>query len=121
MTLIVIIVVAILIASAIKRTTKTAGKIIAAPFKAPSKLREVSASPKPVATLIVAGVILLLMWLALRSCASASAKEPVRNYILRRQQAYQVRGTPVSRLYVNGRVIDVYRDGSAYEKDGRVK
>lgn len=44
-----------------------------------------------------------------------------RNYILRRQRAYQVRGTPTQRLYIGGRKIDIYRDGSAFEKDNRAR
>jgi hypothetical protein len=32
-----------------------------------------------------------------------------RNYILRRQQAYQVQGTPTSRLIIGKREIDIYR------------
>lgn len=44
-----------------------------------------------------------------------------KNYILRRQQAYEVEGTPTSRLIIGKREIDIYRDGKAFEKDARVR
>jgi len=37
------------------------------------------------------------------------------NYILERQQAYQVQGVPTSRIIVGKREIDVYRDGMMFE------
>jgi hypothetical protein len=40
-----------------------------------------------------------------------------RNYILRRQQAYQVQGVPTSRLIIGKRQIDVYRNGLMFEGD----
>jgi hypothetical protein len=40
-----------------------------------------------------------------------------RNYIIERQQAYQVRGTPTSRLIIGKREIDVYRDGTMFERN----
>jgi hypothetical protein len=44
-----------------------------------------------------------------------------KNYILRRQEAYQVQGVPTSRLIIGKREIDFYRDGKAFEKDNRVR
>ena len=46
-------------------------------------------------------------------------RETHPNYILRRQEAHQVRGVPVRRIY--GRTIDIYRDGSAFEGDQRIR
>jgi hypothetical protein len=43
-----------------------------------------------------------------------------KNYILRRQEAGLVSGVPVIRRYRGGRVIDIYRDGSMFEKDNYV-
>jgi hypothetical protein len=43
-----------------------------------------------------------------------------RNYIIRRQQAYQVQGVPVRRLYIGGRKIDIYRNGLMFEGDNVV-
>jgi len=43
-----------------------------------------------------------------------------RNYILRRQQAYQVQGTPTKRLYIGGRQIDIYSNGLMFERDNVV-
>ena len=37
------------------------------------------------------------------------------NYIIERQQAYQVQGVPTSRLIIGKREIDVYRDGTMFE------
>lgn len=37
------------------------------------------------------------------------------NYILERQQAYQVQGVPTSRLIIGKREIDIYRDGTMFE------
>ena len=48
-------------------------------------------------------------------------KEREPNYILRRQEAGLVRGTPIRSFYIDHRRIDFYRDGSAFEKDYRVK
>lgn len=43
-----------------------------------------------------------------------------RNYILRRQQAYQVQGVPTSRLIIGKRQIDIYRNGTMFEGDNLV-
>lgn len=44
-------------------------------------------------------------------------RSDITNYILRRQQAYSVRGTPSQRLYIGKRKIDIYRDGTMFERD----
>jgi hypothetical protein len=43
-----------------------------------------------------------------------------RNYILRRQEAYQVQGVPTSRLIIGRREIDVYPNGMMFEGDNLV-
>jgi hypothetical protein len=43
-----------------------------------------------------------------------------RNYILRRQEAGQVSGTPTSRLIIGKREIDIYRNGLMFEGDNVV-
>jgi hypothetical protein len=43
-----------------------------------------------------------------------------RNYIIRRQQAYQVQGVPTKRLIIGKRQIDIYPNGLMYEKDNVV-
>ncbi len=48
-------------------------------------------------------------------------RETQPNYILRRQEAYQVRGVPIRSFYTHGRRIDYYRDGSAFEGDNRIR
>jgi len=45
------------------------------------------------------------------------SKERNRNYILRRQEAGLVQGTPTSRLIIGKREIDVYRNGLMFEGD----
>ena len=42
------------------------------------------------------------------------------NYIIERQQAGLVRGVPTSRLIIGKREIDIYPDGSMYEKGNLV-
>jgi hypothetical protein len=42
------------------------------------------------------------------------------NYIIERQQAYQVQGVPTSRLIIGKREIDIYRDGTMFEKNNVV-
>ena len=42
------------------------------------------------------------------------------NYIIERQQAYQVRGVPTSRLIIGKREIDVYPNGLMFEKNNVV-
>lgn len=43
-----------------------------------------------------------------------------RNYILRRQQAYQVQGVPTSRIIIGKRQIDIYPNGQMFEGDNLV-
>jgi hypothetical protein len=42
------------------------------------------------------------------------------NYILERQEAYQVQGVPTSRLIIGRREIDVYPNGMMFEKNNLV-
>jgi hypothetical protein len=39
------------------------------------------------------------------------------NYIIERQQAYQVQGVPTSRLIIGKRELDVYPTGEMFEKN----
>jgi hypothetical protein len=50
----------------------------------------------------------------------AKAREPSHNYIIERQQAYQVQGVPTSRLIIGKRTIDIYPNGMMFEKDNLV-
>jgi hypothetical protein len=43
-----------------------------------------------------------------------------RNYILERQEAYQVQGVPTSRLIIGKREIDIYPNGLMFEKNNVV-
>ena len=47
-------------------------------------------------------------------------RETHPNYILRRQEAYQIRGVPIRSIYTHGRRIDIYSDGSRFEGDNRI-
>ena len=63
----------------------------------------------------IATAILMLTVVGL---AQAEARHrSSRNYILRRQEAGQVRGTPTSRLIIGRREIDIYRNGLMFERD----
>ena len=42
-------------------------------------------------------------------------KERSHNYIIERQQAYQVQGVPTSRLIIGRREIDIYPNGLMFE------
>ena len=44
-------------------------------------------------------------------------REKNQNYILRRQEAYQVQGVPTSRLIIGKREIDIYPNGMMFEGD----
>jgi hypothetical protein len=51
---------------------------------------------------------IMLVVLAITAQAEPRQREQ-RNYILRRQQAYAVQGTPTQRLIIGRREIDIYR------------
>jgi hypothetical protein len=42
------------------------------------------------------------------------------NYIIERQEAYQVEGVPTDRLIIGKREIDIYRNGQMFEGDHMV-
>jgi hypothetical protein len=42
------------------------------------------------------------------------------NYIIERQQAYQVQGVPTQRLIIGRREIDIYRNGVMFERNNVV-
>jgi len=63
--------------------------------------------------------ITLAMFVAL-TVATAQAEprqriERQRNYIIERQQSYQVQGVPTSRLIIGKREIDIYPNGLMFE------
>ena len=49
-----------------------------------------------------------------------SKRHESHNYIIERQQAGLVQGPPTSRLIIGKREIDIYPDGSMYEKGNLV-
>ena len=49
-----------------------------------------------------------------------SRRHESHNYIIERQQAGLVQGPPTSRLIIGKREIDIYPDGSMYEKNNFV-
>jgi hypothetical protein len=68
---------------------------------------------------IIATAVLLLMTLVELTQAEPREKREKRehhNWIIERQQAGLVRGVPTSRLIIGKREIDIYPDGSMYEK-----
>jgi hypothetical protein len=54
--------------------------------------------------ILAAGVVL-----AIGLAQAEPRQREQRNYILRRQQAYAVQGTPTQRLIIGRREIDIYR------------
>ena len=63
--------------------------------------------------------MLILMTLVELTQAEPRVKREKRehhNWIIERQQAGLVRGVPTSRLIIGKREIDIYPDGSMYEK-----
>jgi hypothetical protein len=71
---------------------------------------------------LAAAVIILLL---VGTCRADDRREskPRReshNYIIERQQAYQVQGVPTSRLIIGKREIDVYPNGAMFEKNNLV-
>jgi hypothetical protein len=70
-----------------------------------------------------AGVLMTLVLAATLAQADdrhEHKRERSHNYIIERQQAYQVQGVPTSRLIIGKREIDVYRDGTMFEKNNVV-
>jgi hypothetical protein len=55
-----------------------------------------------------------------RSGSSTSSRSNHHNYIIERQEAYQVQGVPTSRLIIGKREIDIYRNGMMFEKNNLV-
>jgi hypothetical protein len=71
---------------------------------------------------IVRLVVLALVALSVTARADdrrhcSPAREKNKNYILRRQEAYQVQGVPTSRLIIGKREIDIYPNGMMFEGD----
>ena len=71
---------------------------------------------------IVRIVVLALVALSVTTRADdrrhcSPTREKNKNYILRRQQAYQVQGVPASRLIIGKREIDIYPNGMMFEGD----
>ena len=69
---------------------------------------------------IIAIAVLTLLTLEMAQAEPRKRHESKRheshNYIIERQQAGLVRGVPTSRLIIGKREIDIYPDGSMYEK-----
>ena len=73
---------------------------------------------------IIAIAVLILMTLGITQAEPRKRHESKRheshNYIIERQQAGQVSGVPILRRIRGSREIDIYRDGSMYEKNNFV-
>jgi DNA invertase Pin-like site-specific DNA recombinase len=70
---------------------------------------------------ILATAVLILMTLGMQAQAEPrQSTERNRNYILRRQEAGLVSGTPTIRRIIGKREIDVYRNGLMFEGDNVV-
>ena len=71
---------------------------------------------------IIATAVLILLTLELTQAEPRKKREKREhhNYIIERQQAGQVSGVPILRRIRGSREIDIYRDGSMYEKNNFV-
>jgi hypothetical protein len=75
---------------------------------------------------IIATAVLILMTLGMTQAeprkrqSKARERHESHNYIIERQQAGLVRGVLTSRLIIGKREIDIYPDGSMYEKGNLV-
>ena len=71
---------------------------------------------------IIATAVLILMTLEMAQAEPRKKREKREhhNYIIERQQAGQVSGVPILRRIRGSREIDIYRDGSMYEKNNFV-
>jgi hypothetical protein len=69
---------------------------------------------------IIAITVLVLLTLVELTQAEPRKRHESKNYIIRRQQAGSVTGVPILRRIRGSREIDIYRDGSMYEKDNLV-
>ena len=65
-------------------------------------------------------IALLIAATAVTAQAEPRKRHETKNYIIRRQQAGQVTGVPILRRIRGSREIDIYRDGSMFEKDNFV-
>ena len=76
------------------------------------------------ATMMKLTTIALLITATLGTLAQAEPRKKEKrehhNYIIERQQAGLVRGTPITRRMIGKREIDIYRDGSMYEKNNYI-
>ena len=64
--------------------------------------------------------MLLLLTLVELTQAEPRKRHESKNYIIRRQQAGSVTAVPILRRIRGSREIDIYRDGSMFEKDNLV-
>jgi hypothetical protein len=74
--------------------------------------------------LLTLTMLIALMMIAIAQADDRRARRHERrvnhNYILERQQSYQVQGVPTSRIIVGKRELDVYRNGLIFEKNNVV-
>jgi hypothetical protein len=71
---------------------------------------------------VAIGIVIVVMGVAQaepRHRSSNNHRES-HNYILERQEAYQVQGVPTSRIIIGKREIDVYPNGLMFEKNNVV-
>jgi hypothetical protein len=69
---------------------------------------------------VAIGVVIVVMGVAQAEPRHRSNNRKSHNYILERQEAYQVQGVPTSRIIVGKREIDVYPNGQMFEKNNLV-
>ena len=65
--------------------------------------------------LTIAMLVAIAIGLAQAEPRHRAHKDNHHNYIIERQQAYQVQGPPTSRLIIGKREIDIYPNGLMFE------
>jgi hypothetical protein len=65
-------------------------------------------------------IVMLLSTTALADDKRRAEKREHHNYIIERQESYQVQGVPTSRLIIGKRQIDIYPNGMMFERDNLV-
>jgi len=69
---------------------------------------------------VVAIILLLAVAIARGDEHRERKRERQHNYIIERQQAYQVQGVPTNRLIIGKREIDIYPNGLMFERNNVV-
>jgi hypothetical protein len=71
-------------------------------------------------TLLIAIVLVVALSVMQAGEPRKEKRERSHNYIIERQQAYQVQGVPTSRMIIGKREVDIYPNGLMFERNNVV-